>query len=105
MSLRLQRGNLVDGALAWKEIAASSPMGRRRGCYPVCAAASAGENVVLAFDLPARAEKVLKHLQFDAAKALADHCGGADRAVIFDQQKARARKRFDPRHVAFGRPD
>src|SRR6516164_1837405 len=54
---------------------------------PVGAAAGASEEVVLAFDAPTGSEKVLEYRQLDAAEALAGHCRGADRAVIFDEQK------------------
>src|SRR5215472_4842068 len=77
--------------------------GRGCGGDMVGAATRAGEQVVLAFDVPAGSEKVLKDLQLDAAEALAAHCRSADRAVIFDEQKASIGELFEPRHVAFGR--
>src|SRR5215469_11068544 len=75
---------------------------RGRGGDPVGAAARSGDQVVLAFDVPAGSEKVPKDLQFDAAEALAAQCCGADWAVIFNKQKAFIGKLFEPRHVAFG---
>jgi hypothetical protein len=59
--------------------------------------------VVVTFDAPAGSDKILKYCQLDAAETLADHCRGADRAVVFDEQKALFGLLFEPRHIAFGR--
>src|SRR6516164_1849383 len=69
----------------------------------VGAAAGTGKEMILAFDVPGRPEKVAKDLDLDAAEALAAHCRGTNRAVVFDEQKALIARRFDPRHIAFGR--
>jgi len=63
---------------------------RRAGhrCDPIGAAARASQNVVDAFDPAAVAQHRLEDRQLGAAKALAGAGGGADRAVVFDQQQA-----------------
>ena len=58
--------------------------------------------MVLALDVPVGSKKVPKDPQLDAAKALAVHRRGADRAVIFNEQEDLIGEHFHPRHIAFG---
>src|ERR1700724_337834 len=68
---------------------------------PVGAAAGAGEDVVDALDLHAGAENLLEDSQLAGAQVGTGPGGGADGAVVLDQQQGPTRLLLDLRHVAF----